>query len=233
LSEIKKNLDSVREIIRKASERCHGVNKKIRLIGVTKRKPVESIKEAYDCGLVDYGENYVQEFSKKKLELLEKNIHWHFIGKLQRNKVKQVVGEVEFIHSVDKISLASEINKVALKKNLIQKILVEVNLGGESTKEGINPREGQSFLNEIDTFENIKICGLMALPPLTGEKKVKTSCFQLLGRCLIQWRNQLNRNSEFFSELSMGTSHDFELAIEYGATMVRVGTSIFGERNNL
>lgn len=225
---VKENIKGVELAIRSAMDRSHRKLDSVTLIGVTKTKSAELVREAYHAGLRNFGENYVQEF-RQKAELLSdlEGLRWHFIGSLQRNKCKHVVGNVFLIHSVDRMELAREISKVAAEKGIIQDCLIEINLGNEETKSGFPVKMDQPCLEELSALKNIRWKGLMALPPLSEDKNIQRGYF----RTLRQLAEEIHRTTHLrLSDLSMGTSHDFELAIEEGATYVRVGTSIFGER---
>ena len=199
----------------------------ITLLAVSKQVESGRIREAIDSEHLSFGENYVQEFVTKYDELSEhKNIDWHFIGHLQKNKVKYIIDKVSLIHSVDKVSLAGEINKRAEKLGIVMPILVEVNLGGEESKSGIEPDELGSFLEKLSELDNIRLSGLMALPPYCDNAEDSRKYFIKLR----ELRDNFISSYNTLNELSMGMSHDFEIAVEEGATIVRVGTAIFGER---
>jgi pyridoxal phosphate enzyme (YggS family) len=224
---IKNNLEIINEKIDKAAERSGRKSTDIKLLGATKQVDVDRIKEAVECGHRCFGENYVQEFLSKYEVLSEyKDIDWHFIGHLQKNKVKYIIDKVSLIQSVDKVSLAEQINKRA--ENLGQKIpiLIEVNMGGEDSKSGIGVKELGNFLELLSAFNNLKLSGLMALPPFCEDAEDSRKYFVKLR----ELRDSFNSSYNTLNELSMGMSHDFEIAVEEGATIVRVGTAIFGER---
>lgn len=195
----------------------------VKIIAVSKLQSVEKIQSLNSEGHLIFGENYVQEAIDKIEILNNKNIEWHFIGSLQKNKVKFVVGNFAYIHSVDQLSLAEKINQVAKEKNLQQKILIQVNVANEISKGGISPTELPEFLTRAIALENIKIVGLMTMPPLVENPEDVRLYFRRL--------KQLGQ--QCFSqpiEYSMGTSHDYEVAVSEGATMIRLGTILFGER---
>ena len=224
---IKNNLELINEKIEKAAQRSGRKRSDIKLLGVSKQVDTDRIKEAIKCGHFNFGENYVQEFISKYETLSEyKDIDWHFIGHLQKNKVKYIIDKVSLIQSVDTISLAEEINKRAEKLGLQITILIEINLGEESSKSGIEISELDSFLEQIFAFDNLKISGLMALPPFCENAQDSRRYFIKLR----ELRDRFNSSYNNLNELSMGMSSDYEIAIEEGATIVRVGTAIFGER---
>ncbi len=214
----------------KISEKCKEANRdtsEIKLIAVSKNFGLDAIQAAYDEGIRDFGENKAQELDAK-FASFENKIIWHFIGNLQRNKVRFVVNSAEYIHSVDSLLLASEINKYAGKINKIQKILLQVKTSNEETKSGII---GESELRDIAfycrEFHNIELIGLMTIAPFTENRDLIKKSF----RTLYKLKNKLNAEGLNLKELSMGMTSDFDLAIEEGATMLRIGSAIFGERD--
>ncbi|MBI5042892.1 MAG: YggS family pyridoxal phosphate-dependent enzyme, partial [Nitrospirae bacterium] len=204
--------------------------KDIKLIAVTKTIDVNRIKEAVDAGLRIFGENRVQEAQKKitscELRVTSGKIEWHFIGHLQTNKAKYVVQLFDMIHSIDSTALAEEINKQAAKINKIQDALIEVKLSEEETKHGVPENELMKLLESTRDIKNLNILGLMTIPPFFEDAEKTRPYFKRLR----ELRNEAVKNGFNLPELSMGMSHDFEIAIEEGATMVRIGTAIFGER---
>ena len=224
---IKENLNRVRDEI---AEKCLKIGRnpaEITLIAVSKTYGYESVLEAQSCGQKDFGENWAQELVEK-YDFVPKDVSWHFIGHLQTNKAKYVVPRAEFIHSVDTLRLAEEIVKIAQKQNKSQKILLEIKTSEEATKHGLT---SEKEIDEIAGFckenENINLVGLMTMAPFTNdEEKVRKSFSQL--RLL---KDELNGKGFELKELSMGMTGDFELALEEGATMLRIGTAIFGKRN--
>lgn len=200
------------------------------LIAVSKTKPIPMLEEAYASGMRDFGENKVQELVDK-YEVLPKDIRWHMIGHLQRNKVKYIVDKVYLIHSVDSFRLAQEISRQAVKKNVVCSILIEVNLAQEESKFGLcNKEEVISLVREIASLENIEIKGLMTVAPYTENAEENRAVFRAMKQLSVDIakENIDNVSSEI---LSMGMSGDYEVAVEEGATYIRVGTNIFGERN--
>ena len=190
---------------------------------------MSDIEEVLTTGILDYGENKVQELSDK-YEVLPKNIRWHMIGHLQRNKVKYIVGKVELIHSVDTYRLAEEINIQAKKQNVIVPILVEVNIAHEESKFGISAEDAILLVEEISKLENIRIKGLMTIAPYVENPEDNRLYFRKIKQLSVDITNK-NIDNVFMEILSMGMTGDYEVAIEEGATMVRVGTGIFGARN--
>lgn len=200
----------------------------ITLIAVTKTKPVPLLKEAQNAGEINFGENRPQEIVKKFPEF--ENIKWHLIGQLQKNKVKHIIDKVELIHSVDSISLAIEIDKRAKQINKVQDILIQVNITGEESKSGVYPEDAEELIREISLLENIRVKGLMTISKKEFSFDENKKVFKSL-RELSKKIDALNIENISMQELSMGMTHDFEAAIEEGATMIRVGTAIFGARD--
>lgn len=235
-SSIAANLTSVIKKIRAAEKTAGRLAGSVSLIAVSKTKPLQDIQAAVSAGQIHFGENYVQEALEKTQAMSEMKVKcaWHFIGHLQTNKAKQVVGVFDFIHSVDRAALLEILQKEASKKSVRQKILLEVNLGGEQSKSGISPDKVLEILQVAVDRTALEVCGLMALPPL-GDERESRQYFATLRELLKQGQTWLEKNrphaASSFVELSMGTSHDYEWAVLEGATMVRVGTEIFGSRS--
>ena len=204
----------------------------VRLIAVSKTKPQEDILKAYNAGHLDFGENKAQEMNEK-YELLPKDIRWHFIGHLQTNKVKYVTPYASLIHSVDSIKLLGEINKHAYKNQRIVDCLLQFHIATEETKFGLNLKEARSILacDYFKSLHNIKIVGIMGMATLTENKEIIRNEFRLLKTCFDALKKEFYHNISYFKEISMGMSDDYEIAIEEGSTMVRIGSSIFGARN--
>jgi hypothetical protein len=228
-SMLKKNLESVEESIVEACGKAGRKRGDVTLIAVSKTKPVEMLKEAYDLGVRVFGENKVQELLDK-YEALPKDVEWHMIGHLQTNKVKYLIGKVEMIHSVDSLRLAQAIEKESAKKDCVTKILIEVNVAEEESKFGIRVDEVESFVERLAEFEHVQVCGLMTIAPFVENSEENREIFKNLHKLSvdIMGKNIDNRNVDV---LSMGMTNDYGVAIEEGATMVRVGTGIFGFRN--
>ena len=202
------NIKTVEKNIKEACARANRSASDVTLIAVSKTKPVDMLCEVYDTGMREFGENYVQELVEK-IDRLPKDIHWHMIGHLQRNKVKYIVGNVTMIHSVDSLRLAEEISKESVKKDVCKEILIEVNVAGE---------------------ENIKIRGLMTSAPFVENPEENRKYFRQLKQLSVDI-NAKNIDNIYMDTLSMGMTNDYVVAVEEGATMVRVGTAIFGARN--
>lgn len=222
------NLRAVEERIQKACERAGRERKEVTLIAVSKTKPVEMMKEILQEKNVPFGENKVQEIIKKA-PLLPKDTNWHLIGHLQRNKVRQIAGMVTMIHSVDSLRLAEQIQQEYEKKNLMADILLEVNVAREETKFGLMPEETEAIVRKIAAFPNIHVCGLMTIAPFVENPEENREHFHNLRKLLVDI-NSKNIDNISMTELSMGMTGDYEVAIEEGATMIRVGTGIFGSR---
>ena len=221
------NFREVEQRIEAACRRSGRDPKEVTLIAVSKTKPVEMLQEAYDFGTRIFGENKVQELTEK-YDQLPKDIHWHLIGHLQRNKVKKAVAMADLIQSGDSIDILKEIDKRAGQIDKVQDILLEFNISGEETKTGISPHDFEEAVEVAKTLPHIKVVGLMCMAPEFGDLEQTRPVFKE-GRQLFEKLKQRFPEGQV-SILSMGMSHDFEIAIEEGATMVRVGTSIFGER---
>lgn len=225
---VTENLKNVEAKIQAACDRAGRDRSEVTLIAVSKTKPVEMIKEAIDCGINVFGENKVQELVSKYDEL-DKGLEWHMIGHLQRNKVKMLPGRVKRIHSVDSIRLAEEIDKQFSNAGLIADILVEVNVAGEDSKFGIALDEVEEFLRKISQYSSIKVHGLMTIAPYVDDPEQNRTIFCDLRKKMVDI-NSKNIDNIYMDELSMGMTGDYEVAIEEGATYVRVGTGIFGSR---
>ena len=225
---IKENLEKVRNNIIQAAKDAGRDPETVTLIAVSKTKPVELLQEAYDAGVRDFGENKVQEITEK-YPLLPKDIRWHMIGHLQTNKVKYIVDKVTMIHSVDSYKLAQEISRQAVKHDTCVDILIEVNVAGEESKFGVSTDEAPDLVEQISILPGIRIRGLMTVAPPVSDPCENRAVFCALSQLLvdIDAKNIDNVNMDC---LSMGMSGDYTVAIAEGATLVRVGTSIFGER---
>ena len=222
------NIKQVEENIIKSCEKV-GRDPKVTLIAVSKTKPYTAIEEALPSGVLDYGENKVQELTEK-YEILPKDIRWHMIGHLQRNKVKYLVGKVELIHSVDSLRLANQIETEFAKKNEIANILIEVNMANEESKFGITSETTEQLVREISKLEHVRIKGLMTIAPYTDNPETNREYFRNMKKLSVDITEK-NIDNVSMNVLSMGMTGDYQVAIEEGATMVRVGTGIFGERN--
>lgn len=226
---LKEQLEEVEQKIQSACERAGRKREEVTLIAVSKTNPVPVLKEAYDLGVRVFGENKVQEFTGK-YEVLPKDICWHLIGHLQTNKVKYIIDKAALIHSVDSLKLAETIEREAAKKNCVAQILVEVNVAEEESKFGLKVDEVIPFIEKISVFEHIKVCGLMTIAPFVENPEDNRPVFSNLQKLSVDIKEK-NIDNINVSILSMGMTNDYEVAIEEGATMVRVGTGIFGARN--
>jgi pyridoxal phosphate enzyme (YggS family) len=226
---IKDNLDRVHSKIKMAAEKCGRDPGAVRLVAVSKTMPPEKLVQAVEAGVRTLGENYVQEAREKFNTLYTLPVSWHFIGHLQSNKAKYVVKIFDLIHSVDSLKLAREINKQAEKINKIQDILIQVNISQETTKSGTRAEQTLEVVQKISRLGNVAIRGLMTMPPFFNAPERVRPYFKALRelRDLIKEKNIPN---VFMDELSMGMTGDFEAAIQEGATLVRIGTAIFGAR---
>jgi len=226
---LKERINSVRERIREAARACNRSESDIRLVAVSKTMPAEIVKEAIEVGMTDFGENYIQEAREKITTLSNYPVTWHFIGHLQSNKAKYAVRMFDLIHSVDSLKLARELDKCAQKNNKVQDILIQVNVAREDSKSGIYAEDTLQLLKEIARLENVAVKGLMTMPPYFNAPDRVRPFFAALRQLRDRIKNEELSNISM-DELSMGMTGDFEAAIEEGATMVRVGTAIFGER---
>lgn len=228
---IKENLKQVEENINAACQRAGRDPKEVTLIAVSKTKPVSMIEEAIDYGIKDFGENKVQEMCDK-IEKISNKLNWHLIGHLQRNKVKYIVDKACLIHSVDSLRLAQQIDSEAKKKNVICNILIEVNIAGEESKFGVSKDQVKELLEEIKELTNVHVKGLMTIAPYVEDAEENRGYFREMNKLFIDMRQENADNDNIDMEiLSMGMTGDYQVAIEEGATMVRVGTGIFGARN--
>ena len=229
---IKENLSEVRQNITEACTHGNRSTEDVTLIAVSKTKPVEMLEKAYACGIRDFGENKVQELVDK-YEVMPRDIRWHMIGHLQRNKVKYIVDKVYLIHSVDSLRLAEEISKEALKKNVTVNILIEINIGEEESKFGLTSKEETiELVRQIATLPGIQVKGLMTVAPYVENAEENRLFFRQLKQLSVDIKNE-NIDNVCMEILSMGMTGDYQVAIEEGASYVRVGTGIFGERNYL
>ena len=226
---LKDALIEVENNILDACERSGRNPEEVTLIAVSKTKPVEMLQEVYNEGIRDFGENYVQELADK-IEIMPKDIRWHMIGHLQRNKVKYLVGKVACIHSVDSLRLAEVINERSIKLGVVTKIMAEVNIAGEESKFGFTRDEVFDFAEKVSTMEGVKLVGLMTSAPYVNDPEENRQYFKEMKSLSVDI-NEKNINNINITELSMGMTNDYIVAVEEGATHVRVGTAIFGARN--
>ncbi|MBR1770444.1 MAG: YggS family pyridoxal phosphate-dependent enzyme [Lachnospiraceae bacterium] len=227
---IEENMRDVEQRIRQACARAGRAPEEVTLIAVSKTKPVEMLMEAYAAGARDFGENKVQELLDK-IPQMPQDIRWHMIGHLQRNKVKYIIDKVALIHSVDSLRLAEEISKEAQKHNLVVDILVEVNVAGEESKFGTTPEEAANLVLSIAALPGIRVRGLMTIAPFVEHAEENRKFFKNLKQLSVDILQKNNDNIHVGDVLSMGMTGDYEVAVEEGATYVRVGTGIFGERS--
>lgn len=226
---INENIMQVQNNIRKACQKAGRDPEEVTLIAVSKTKPVPMLTEAYQAGSRDFGENKVQEIMDK-YPMLPEDVRWHMIGHLQRNKVKYIVDKVSLIHSVDSLRLAEEISRQAGKKQAELDILVEVNIAQEESKFGVSLAEASQLVEEIAKLPNIHVKGLMAIAPFVEQPEENRKYFRQIKELSVDIKKK-NIDNVSMSVLSMGMTNDYMVAVEEGATMVRVGTGIFGERN--
>ncbi len=226
---MKQKLEQIRQRIRQATESCNRDADSVRLVAVSKTIAAEIVKDAIDAGVTILGENYVQEARDKFKALVQYPVSWHFIGHLQSNKAKYAVRLFDLIHSVDSLKLARELDKQAGKVDKIQQILLQVNISAEDTKSGISTDEAPRLIAEISQLKNLAVKGLMTMPPYFYQPEKVQPFFAALRELRDQIKGQSLPNVSL-DELSMGMTGDFEVAIKEGATLVRIGTAIFGER---
>jgi pyridoxal phosphate enzyme (YggS family) len=227
MGEIEKNLSRVRERIEHAAAKVGRDPGEIKLVAVTKTVAVERIREAIAAGATSFGENYVQEAKTKIEEIGKSGIHWHFIGHLQSNKAKYAVSLFDLIHAVDSITLARDLDKRAAAAAKIVGCLIEVNLSQEGSKFGVSKERTSELIHGLRDLKNISVQGLMTMPPYADDPEAARPYFAALRKL----RDEIAGSGIPLLELSMGMSSDFEKAIEEGATIVRIGTAIFGERS--
>ena len=226
---ITENLSMVENKMAAACKRAGRERDEVKLIAVSKTQPVEAIREAIEYGINSFGENRVQEL-REKTEIIKDNLDWHLIGHLQTNKVKYVVGKVSLIHSLENIKLAEALDKEAAKLGITVDVLAEINVAKEASKFGVNPEDAENFIREVSKFPNINIKGLMTVAPYTDISEENRKYFRQLKKIMVDL-NSKNIHNVSMNVLSMGMTGDYEVAIEEGATLVRVGTGIFGSRN--
>ena len=220
------DLGFVQEQVAAAAARAGRDPASITLLAVSKAQPLERVRAAVDAGHLDFGENYVQEFLGKREELDAPDLRWHFIGRLQGNKVRQVVGHVHCIHSVDRSRIAREVGKRSTAAGITTQVMIQINVGQETSKGGIHPRNAEEELGSIVEIPGIDVTGLMAIPPFLDPEQVRPYFVEMR-----RLRDRLVKSlGHPLPHLSMGMSSDFEVAIEEGATHVRVGSAIFGQR---
>jgi len=218
------------EILKSIAKACQNTRRNpsdVTLVAVSKKQPLEKIKRLYEEGQRIFGENYVQEFLEKKAEL-PADVSWHIIGPLQKNKLNKIIGQTELIHSIDSLEIASALSEKVLAAKLTkkQKILLQVNIAEESSKSGVTAEEATTLAKNIAKLTGIELCGLMSMPPFTNNAEDSRIYF----RKIAQLKKELQKTIPTVRELSMGTTQDFAVAIEEGATLVRIGEAVFGAR---
>ena len=221
--EIEKNINLLKSRIEQASQNSEKSISKIGIIAVSKKKSLEHIKIAFNLGLKDFGENYAQELQKKSEELQKLKIIWHFIGPIQSNKIKTIARHANWIHSLDRNSIVDKLNRECKSLDKVINGCIQVNISEESSKSGIDSSELMSFANHVDSMENINLKGIMVLPKITGDSKEEMRKSKELHEELMS----VYPNANY---LSMGTTSDFESAIQFGSNLIRVGELIFGKR---
>jgi len=226
---LKNRIEQVKKRIKDTAEACKRPMASIRLVAVSKTMPAEVVRDAIGTGISDLGENYIQEAKEKINALAAYPVTWHFIGHLQSNKAKYAVRLFDLIHSVDSLKLAQELNKYAQKNDKIQGILIQVNVAKEVSKSGVYVEDTMQLLKEVSRLENIAVKGLMTMPPYFNAPEKARPFFTALRELRDQIKMEAIPNISM-DELSMGMTGDFEAAIEEGATIVRIGTAIFGDR---
>ena len=226
---IAENLTNVKNNIKEACLKAGRDVSEVTLVAVSKMKPNKDILEAYNAGIRVFGENYVQELAEK-MEELPDDIKWHMIGHLQRNKVKYIVGRVDMIHSVDSRRLAQEISERSLKLGKVTDILAQINMAGEESKFGLRPDEATDFAIAVSEMKGIRLRGLMTSAPFVEDAEKNRNIFRSMKDLSVDIMKK-NIDNVLMDTLSMGMTADYKVAIEEGATLVRVGTAVFGERN--
>lgn len=227
---IKKNIEHINDEIKNVCNACNRDKEEVTLMAVTKTVDVDEVLEAINCGITDIGENKPQELARK-YEVIGNKVKWHLIGSLQTNKVKYIIDKVDMIHSLDREALCEEIQKRAEKINKVIDCLVQVNISKEETKHGIYKEDVVDFISMVSKkYKNIRIKGLMTMAPFTDDKDVVIEVFKDL-KNISEEIKELGFIDVSMEQLSMGMSHDYKIAIKEGATIIRVGTSIFGPRN--
>ncbi|MDD4844527.1 MAG: YggS family pyridoxal phosphate-dependent enzyme [Anaerotignum sp.] len=229
MSRIAENIKVLEAKVAAAAERSGRKREDILLLAVTKTQPVEGIRQAVACGLSSLGENKVQEIMDK-YEPMGEGVHWHLIGHLQSNKVKYIIDKVDMIHSVESLKLAEEIEKRGAAKDIVMDILVEVNIADEESKDGITPQNTEAFIRELAKMAHLRVRGLMAVAPFVENSEDNREYFRQMKELQVDI-NAKKIDNVVMDVLSMGMTGDYEVAIEEGATIVRVGTGIFGERD--
>jgi pyridoxal phosphate enzyme, YggS family len=225
-------IDNYNNVRFKIDEACRRVGRnpeEVTLIAVSKTKPLSDIEELAAEGVTEFGENYPQELAQKYNDI-SKPVHFHQIGHLQTNKIKYIIDKVSLIHSVDSMHLAEAINKEAAKRDIIAEVLIEVNYAGEDSKFGVKPEDTENLIREISGLHNVKVVGLMTIAPFVDDPEENRPVFSGMKQLLLDIKSK-NIDNVSMGFLSMGMTNDYEVAVEEGATHVRVGTAIFGARD--
>ena len=230
MNSVAENLASIGTRIQEACGRVGRDPESVRLVGVTKTVPPDRIREGVEAGITILGENYIQEARKKIESMADLDVSWHFIGHLQSNKAGIAVERFDLVHTVDRLSLAVEMDRQARKRGKQASVLIQVNVGDEESKSGVSVEGLLPLYRSVSALDGLKILGLMTLPPYLDDAEAVRPYFRMLREWLYRLRQEAPRPDEL-TELSMGMSHDFEVAVEEGATMVRIGTSLFGARS--
>ena len=231
MKSVEDNLKSIREEILLACRKSNRDEAEVQVIAVTKRQGHDVLNEALSVGLKDFAENYAQEAAEKQKVMAGRGINWHFIGSIQTNKLRNIVGAFELIHSVDRFKVASEMQKIAASQGLKQKALLQVNMAGEKSKSGTAPEDVLNFFRDTEGFDCIEWCGLMLMPPFANQPEQNRGLFRKGREMLLQIQAEVSwLNNDRFNQLSMGTSQDYAVAVEEGATMIRVGERLLGKR---
>lgn len=225
------NLDRIRARIQETAEYCGRDPQKIRLVAVSKRIPAKVIAEAYNCGQEIFGENYLQD-AAGKIKQLEPSLQWHFIGHLQSNKARMAAELFQVIETIDRLKIALSLDRYAGELEKTLEVFIQVNVGREKQKSGVLPEETKGLLQNIQSLSNLKVRGLMTMPPYGREPEASRPWFNKLKQLAVQLADKGLFDNNNAVELSMGMSGDFTVAIEEGATLIRVGTAIFGPRSN-
>ncbi|MBW1659314.1 MAG: YggS family pyridoxal phosphate-dependent enzyme [Deltaproteobacteria bacterium] len=228
MTTIKERLEEIRRRMDEAAEKAGRDPSSIRLIAVSKTKPVSMIREAVAAGVTDLGENYIQE-AREKIPQVSGQVRWHFIGHLQTNKAKYAARLFDWIHTIDRVEIADALNRRAGMENRVLRVLIEVNVGKEETKSGVMEEDLFPLVEHVATLPQLSLKGLMVIPPLTADPEEARGYF-IKTRRLAEQVAARNIPNVSMEELSMGMTSDFEVAIEEGSTMIRVGTAIFGPR---
>lgn len=229
MSTIRQNLEKIRSSIDEVALRCQRASDTIKLVAVSKRFPAAAIEEALQANQVVFGENYIQEAAEKK-QVLSNRIKLHFIGHLQSNKAKTAVECCDMIETIDRPKIVRALHKHLESENRYLDVLVQVNVGGESQKSGVLPQDTESLLIYMQDFPRLRLCGLMTMPPFTPDPERSRPYFRALREIALRMHAKGLLDKQDKIELSMGMSHDYQVAIEEGATLIRIGTAIFGER---